>query len=151
MTGYVYPYGIDCVWIASDRNGHLGAFVTAGVGPIPVQALKSDLFDIRDVEEAVCHLPQVSKASLLISIKRPDDFIAMAERGFFVYDWRDAHRSVGESKNAYEPVAVPLNPISTSALPESLANLVENVTLRNWDFIGGKSLDICAQMECCSL
>lgn len=28
-----YPFGIDCVWLASDRNGHVGAFVTADGAP----------------------------------------------------------------------------------------------------------------------
>lgn len=148
MADHAYPDGIDCVWIASDGNGHVGAFVTAGEGPIPVQALRNEQIDIKDVEEAVCQLPQVTSARLLVQIKRPDDFIAMAERGLFVYDWRDVHRPVRKSKDAYEPVAVPLTPITSDALPETLAILAANVVLHNWEFIAGEPLDICSLMEC---
>lgn len=35
-----YPDGIDCVWIATDRAGHLAAFATGGAGPIPQAVLE---------------------------------------------------------------------------------------------------------------
>ncbi|MBC7750425.1 MAG: hypothetical protein H7Z73_01725 [Candidatus Saccharibacteria bacterium] len=148
MKEYHYPEGIECVWIASDRNGYLGAFTTAGVGPIPRKALTSKLFEIEDVEEVVCRLPKISETHLFVSMKRLDDFVAMAERGFFVYDWRDAHRTTGESKNTYELITAPISPIKSDALPESLAKLVTHVCFGNLAFADNKALDIYEQFEC---
>ena len=97
MTKQVYPTGLNSVWIAKDRNGHLGAFVTGGIGPIPDRALNRDFLAVEDIEEAVCKLPLVSDSRLLVTMKRPDAFVAIAKRGFFVYDWRDVHRTERES------------------------------------------------------
>jgi hypothetical protein len=104
-----YPDGLDCVWLASDRNGQLGAFVTAAVGPIPISALSGTSLPFGDVEEAICELPPVSDVRLLVQMKRSDDFIAMAQGGVFVYDWSDVHRTMRESIHAYELIAMPLN------------------------------------------
>ena len=38
------------------------------------------------------HIPNVPVARLLVSVKRPDGFIDLAERGAFVYDWTDGVR-----------------------------------------------------------
>jgi hypothetical protein len=90
MAEFFYPDGVDCVWVAFDRDGHLGAFVTGGSGPIPVHLLAPGLLAVEDIETRLALLPRVSAAGLLVQIKRPDDFVAMAERGLFVYDWSDA-------------------------------------------------------------
>jgi len=150
MSNRTYPDGIDCVWIASDRNGNLGAFVTGGVGPIPVLVLNSEWATVENVEEVVCQLPKVSEVRLLVSMKRPDDFIAMAERGFFVYDWRDVHRTARESTYTYELIAVPLNPIGSNKLPMPLAGLVTEVRLDEVVFTEAASLDVSVQIECCN-
>jgi hypothetical protein len=92
-----YPDGIDCVWIASDREGNLGAFITAGVGPIPVKVLKSDCPHVGDIEGLICTMPRVTGAHLFASVPRPGDLIGFAERGLFVYDWTDIHRTAQES------------------------------------------------------
>lgn len=143
-----YPDGVDCVWLAADRDGHLGAFVTGGVGPIPVQALNSEYASINETEERICELPRVSSAQLLVVVKRPDDFIALAERGVFVYDWSDVHRPACESIHAYEPVAAPTKPITVDALPDEIAALVEGIRLERIAFADGQALDIRAHMNC---
>lgn len=143
-----YPDGLDCVWLASDRNGNLGAFVTGGVGPIPISALSNSSFPIEDVEAVLCELPQVSEVQLIVPMKRPDDFIGMARCGFFVYDWRDVHRTAHESTHTYELVAAPLNPITTTMLPEHLKRIIMNTRLPNFAFIEERVLDIAAVLEC---
>ncbi|RTL43030.1 MAG: hypothetical protein EKK49_00540 [Rhodocyclaceae bacterium] len=145
-----YPDGLDCVWLATDRNGHLGAFVTGGSGPIPVSATSDSSFPIEDIEAAVCELPQISETRLLVQMKRPDDFIDIAQRGFFVYDWRDVHRTTHDSTHVYEPVAVPLNPITLDALPESIRRLAVDATLRDSAFVEEQALDVMAMLECLS-
>src|SRR5215472_14947016 len=95
MATQPYPINLDCVWIASDRDEHCAAFVTAGVGPIPALVLNNTAKSvlIESIWEAILRLPKVSTCRLLVSVPRPDSFIAMAERGLFVYDWSDVHRT----------------------------------------------------------
>ncbi len=104
-------------------------------------------FPIEDVEAAVCELPHVSEIRLLVQMKRPDDFIEIARRGFFVYDWGDIHRTAYESTHSYEPVAVPLNPITLEVLPESIQRLAVNATLPDV-FVEEQPLDVTVMLEC---
>jgi hypothetical protein len=143
-----YPEGIDCVWLASDREGHLGAFITAGVGPIPAEALKSDYVPVEDIEGLVCDMPHVSGARLLVSVKRPDDFVDLAERGVFVYDWTDIHRTARDAVRAYEPVAVPVKPIKVDVLPADLAAVAQALKFVDVAFADEKRLDVRVYMGC---
>jgi hypothetical protein len=143
-----YPEGIDCVWIASDREGHLGVFITAGVGPIPAEAFKSDYVPVEDIEELVCDMPSKSSARLLVSVKRPDSFVDLAERGVFVYDWTDIHRTAREAAHAYEPVATPVKPIKVDELPADLAALAKALKFVDVAFADEKRLDVRAYMRC---
>lgn len=118
MTEISYPDGVDCVWVACDRDGFLGAFVTGGSGPIPLHVLASDALAVEEIETRLGLLPPVSAARLLVQLKRPDDFVGMAERGLFVYDWTDVQRTRSESIHAYELVAVPHQPIKLDMIPE---------------------------------
>jgi hypothetical protein len=148
MVNHAYPEGVDCVWIASDFNGHVGAFVTGGIGPIPVEALNSEFVPIEDIEERICQLPKISEVRLLVSMKRPDDFIDMAESGLFVYDWRDVERTLKESTHLYEPIAVPITPISIDELPGLLRGIAANISFSKVVFVDGHPLDICLHVEC---
>ena len=140
MIEQSYPEGIDCVWLASDTEGHLGVFITAGCGPIPEQVLESTHIPIEDVESRLCELPRMSKAQLLVSIKRPDDFVDLAERGLFVYDWTDINRTALEALHAYELVAVPSKPITMSSLPADLASLAKAAILTRVIFVTRQSV-----------
>jgi hypothetical protein len=136
------------VWLASDRDDHVGAFVTAGWGLIPIDVLTFEHGSVEDIEEYVTELPRISTARLTL----PDDvpsFTAMAERGFFVYDWQDAHRSLRDHTRKYDPVAAPANPIRTADLPDPLIGFATCVTFNHLSFADGKALDISSLMECC--
>ncbi|WP_175874368.1 hypothetical protein [Burkholderia sp. BCC0397] len=116
MSVRSYPEGVDCVWLASDREGNIGAFITAGCGPIPEVVIDYEYIDIDNIEGRLCELPIVSGAKLLVSVKRPDDFIDLAERGLFVFDWADIARTDLSASRVYELVAMPNNPISEISL-----------------------------------
>ncbi|QDQ28068.1 hypothetical protein FNU76_17910 [Chitinimonas arctica] len=150
MTISTYPDGLDCVWLASDRNGHLGAFVTGGIGPIPVSVLGTTLLAIEEIEGVVCELPPISEVRLLVQMKRPFDFIAMAQRGFFVYDWRDVHRTVHELTHSYEAIAFPSNPITMEMLPEPLRAVAGETLLPMLAFVDETALDIMDKLDCLS-
>ena len=149
MNDRQYPDGIDSVWLASDRNGHLGAFVTAGVGPIPILALNFDDPAVEDIEQLVIDLPKKSAARVLVSVPRPDDFIDLTERGVFVYDWSDIHRTTRDVIKAYEPVAAPVNPITIDTLPASLAQAAKNLKFVDVAFVSGQPLDVRTLTRCC--
>lgn len=142
MNREPYPEGIDCVWLASDCQGHVGAFITSGIGPIPADVLTSVHTPVEDIESRLCQLPAVSQVQLLVSVKRPDDFIDLAERGIFVYDWTDITRTALEALQVYEPVAVPTKPISVSALPFDLAALAKIMKLTDVVFASHNAVDV---------
>jgi hypothetical protein len=147
MTERTYPDGVDCVWVACDRDGYLGAFVTGGAGPIPLQVLASEAVLVEDLEARVELLPRITGARLLVPIKRPDDFVAMAERGLFVYDWTDVQRTRSESIHAYEPVAAPERPVKIEAIPE---HVVPRSVCPRLDvaFVDATPLDVRKHLSC---
>jgi hypothetical protein len=112
-------------WFAVDGVGHVGHFATAGFGPVPVPILArldegqtDQLWDLRDrvlglplVGSAIGHLPG-----------RIDDWLEMARRGLFSYDWK--HWS-----GPYRLAATPSTPIRVSELPPELA---ESICLIEW-------------------
>lgn len=148
MTERPYPEGIDCVWLASDREGYLAAFITAGAGPVPIEALKCDYVHLEDIEALVCGMPIVSGARLLVSVKRPDDFVDLAARGVFVYDWTDINRIARDAVGAYEPVAVPVKPIKLDVLPAELAVVATALQFVDVRFADEKPLNVCVRMSC---
>lgn len=144
----IYPQGVDCVWIATDHRGYIGAFVTAGVGPIPQLALGAKGIAIEDIEGHICELPPVSKVQVLTSVPRPDDFVAMAERGFFVYDWSDVHRTSRQSIGAYELMAAPETPITVNDLPSDMMQIVGKIKLDEIEYAQAKIIDVQKCLEC---
>ncbi len=131
MTIQRYPVGVDCVWLGLDSAQHVGVFVTGGEGPIPNAVLEQSLLWIEDMELEVLGLPKVSDAELLVSVPRPDSFIALAERGLFVFDWADVSRTAGELSNSYELVASPCGGgISELDLPERLRGLARRASFQ---------------------
>lgn len=148
MINNKYPIGVDCVWLASDKNGNLAAFVTGGTGPIPIESIKCQSLLLEDIEECICDLPTVSMVSLIVKIKRPDDFVEMAKRGFFVYDWNDVHKTILESTQAYKAIAIPLSPITVDSLTDRLFGVAKVVKFNDLAF-GDQLLDVRLHMKCC--
>jgi hypothetical protein len=143
-----YPEQIDCTWLASDRDGHLGAFMTAGEGPIPAAALDCAGVSIEAVEQRLCQLPLVSQAWLLVPVPRPDDFVDLARRGLFVYDWTDSHRTTRKSLHVYERVAAPSTPLTVTALPFDLAALAGAIRFADAAFATDHALDVRQHLIC---
>jgi hypothetical protein len=142
-----YPDGLDCVWIALDRDGRVGAFVTGGEGPIPTQALLSHRLPVEEIEARLGELPSTTIARLLVPMKRPDDFLELAQRGVFAYDWTDVHRTRSEALHAYEQIAAPDAPISARELPKEIAGLLEGIVL-NVSFANESSIDVTKYLKC---
>ena len=125
-----FPVGWDYAWLATDAAGHIAIFTNAGEGPIPAAVLA-----VREAadcaERLVMALPERGDAELLVSVPRPDDFIAFARRGLFAYDWQDVHRRTG-LLHRYELMARPTAPLTValSGAIDQLARLVRFASLR---------------------
>jgi hypothetical protein len=141
-----YPDGLDCCWLASDRIGQLGVFVTGGSGPIPAQALLPP-YPLHEIEETILALAKASDIDLRVRVPRPDRFVALAERGFFVYDWSDVHRTE-QYIDEYELMALPYRPIALDQLPDHFADTARAVRFSKISFASAWRVDARAHMAC---
>ena len=76
-------------------------------------------------------------------LPRPDDFIALAERGFFAYDWSD-----GALIDEYELTARPYRPLTLDLLPDNLLEAAKSVRFTKVDFANAWRLNVRAHMLC---
>lgn len=136
MEVQMYPEGLDCVWIALDREGIVGCFITAGEGPIPQGAFSQNYVRLEDVECQIMALPKLGRAELRAKVPRPEGFLELAERGFHVYDWADASKRLGDCTGSYELVATPPGDsvMRDAALPSKLKALARCVRLEGERF-----------------
>jgi hypothetical protein len=141
-----YPESIDCCWLATDRDGHMGVFVTRGRGPIPALALLES-YPLDGIEEQLLALPKASDIDLRVRMPRPERLVALAERGFFVYDWSDVHRTE-QYIDEYELMALPYRPLTLDLLPESLLDTARAVRFSTVSFTSAWRVDVRAHMAC---
>ena len=132
--------------MAPDRDGHLGLFLTGGRGPIPAQALL-EIYPLDAIEEQILKLPQASDIDLRVRMPRPDRFVALAERGFFVYDWSDVHRTEAYI-DEYELMALPYRPLTLDQLPGNLLDAARSVRFAKLAFANAWRVDVRAHMIC---
>jgi len=92
-------------------------------------------------------LPRTSGARTLVSYKWLDDFVAIAERGIFAYDWSDVHRTLQDAIGVYELIAVPSKPIRVVDLPCDIAALTTGGKL-DMTFDGANRLDVRRLTNC---
>jgi hypothetical protein len=117
MGSEVYE-GREFDWFAVDGDGYVGHFATAGYGPVPTAVL--DRFnELRELDGRVSGLPVVGAAVGHLP-GRIDDWLAMAQRGLFSYDWQ--HWS-----GPYRRAATPSVPVRVTELPDELRALVRVV------------------------
>ena len=112
-------------WVAVDLASTIGYFATAGEGPVPSGvAAHCELYD--GVLETVLTLPVLGSADMSATPDRDvGEWLEVARRGFFAYDWR-------MSRSCYELVARPsvpatLNVLSNTALAELTSRTRLNV------------------------
>jgi hypothetical protein len=148
MAGKQYPVGVDCVWLALDQEGHVAAFATGGSGPMPLHLLEAQGQVVENIEARLGELSRTAVARLLVSLKRPDDFVDIAERGIFAYDWSDVHRAERDEIHAYELIAAPSEPIKITALPDDVARLAAKTKLGNVTFGIEATLDVRQSVGC---
>lgn len=138
------PQGIDCVWLAIDQDGRVGAFFTGGEGPIPSSALSAAIADPA-LEGELETLPVIATTQMLVDYKRPDSFIAMGQRGLYVFDWRDVHQTSTNLTNKYSLVCEPSAYLRLEELPPHLKAIAGNTRLGNTNYAGCRTsgLNVC--------
>jgi hypothetical protein len=129
-------------WFAVDAAGHIGHFSTAGFGPVPLPVLvrldAPKLDELWSLGEGMLRLPVVGEATGHLP-GRIDDWLGMARRGLFSYDWQ--HWS-----GPYQRAATPSVPVRVTALP---AHLSEVVRLVEWPSIRFAELQSVRPEELC--
>ena len=138
-----YPSGLDVEWIAVDCKGRVGVFTTAGTGPIPHACLtEAEVLD--QIWAAIRSLPEVMDYELIVTVPRPDDFIAFAQRGLFSFDWDEFQETP-----RYEVQARPKNPLTVDAIawPQTLRRLLPQLTSSVLDF-DDTVLDVTSALQC---
>jgi hypothetical protein len=139
-----YPDGTDVLWLASDQAGHLGVFATGGSGPIPAQALHPD-YPLDDLEARLLELPKASDIDLRVRVPQSDGFVALAERGLFVYGWSDVHRTEAYI-DEYELMALPYRPLTVDQLPDGLMEAARSIRFATVAFATSWRVDVRAYM-----
>lgn len=147
MSMQKYPEQVDCAWLAIDSAGKAAVFITAGVGPIPEAVLESEV-PIAEIESRLLELPSLGAVSLVEKIPSPESFIALAERGLFVFDWQNAHRTKAELKRGYDLIAIPSQAIDFVTMPPDLAGIAENVLLAKCSFGRERVIDVESALPC---
>jgi hypothetical protein len=140
------PRAFDWVWLACDRDDRVAAFVTAGAGPIPTAVLDSNL-PVEDGEALIRSLAATTVARSLLAKGDVTSFMALAQRGVFVYDWQGVH-SARMHIHSYELVAVPDTPARFDSLPDELAKLSRVVRFDKVSFVDEKAIDTRLHTEC---
>jgi hypothetical protein len=141
-----FPEGWDYAWIAQDCLGRVAVLTNAGVGPLPLKLLACRELGDR-AEVMVRALPVRGEHTLLVSLPRPDDFIACAKRGLYVYDWQDVHRRDGKT-HRYELLAIPHAPLSVSELPDSLNELAALARFASLNFADSPLIALPGHIPC---
>lgn len=133
-----YPDGVDCAWLGVDRFGAVAAFVTAGQGEVPSAILAGDVVDLREIESLLMALPVIADVNLRVMVPRPDDFLDMACRGLYVYDWNGAR---------YTLVAEPKSAMQCSALSDELKSIAEFAVFDSIEFSRQTDISVGSLME----
>lgn len=126
--------GVEFDWVACDAAGQLGYFSTAGFGPIPSTVL-SVANTSEDVENLVRTLPVCTTAIVVSKVQHDiTDWIRVAERGLFAFDWR-------LESAAYELIARPVTPAVAEDTATAIRSLSRQVLL-SMNFATMKSIKV---------
>jgi hypothetical protein len=132
-----YPEIQEFVWLASDRNDHVGAFSSYLAGPIPSIVLASpDPGRGMELLEELA-LRRSSEARIVTGgggeIR---EWMNLARRGIFSFEWDFLVTS-----NRYEPIAAPVVPIRVDDLPDELALIARATKFSALSFLDAPSID----------
>lgn len=114
--------GYEYDWAAIDENGYIGYFSTAGSGPVPqLSTQEPTLFD--GLFEKIASMDVVSDSIQMNgSDRNVSDWILIAQRGVFSFDWR-------QEISLYQIIATPKNPVRLEILDTTLQSLLGRIKI----------------------
>lgn len=127
-------------------SGRLQFLRQLALVPFPFQCLRRDRYQM-PLLRLYGRMPEKGRASMRVSLPRPDDYLHFASRGFFAYDWRDVHRSLRFSYR-YELQSRPNAPTHVSELPEEFQSLLRSTAFADLSFADSPKIDVIRYFEC---
>jgi hypothetical protein len=120
--------GLEYDWLASDADGHVAFFSTAGGGYAPDEFLcDTDLHDV--AIEAILASPARTETRFAPTLPpgRQNSWKLMAERGLFAFD-------SDPDGGPYRIVSAPKEPIRVAELPEKAAKVAQRIVFSHLRF-----------------
>jgi hypothetical protein len=116
-------WGLEYDWFCFDLVGHVAVFTNAGFGPVPTSVVQHDRA-LQDWFDSGVVLPRRGACIAMPTDSGTySDWIALAEQGFFTFDWHNG------TLGRYRRLTAPGCPLHVDALPTDLAELVRLVKL----------------------
>jgi hypothetical protein len=115
--------GTEYDWLATDEDGHVAMFSTAGGGFAPATFLRDT--DAHDAAiRALIAVPPSSELALSTGLTpRVDDmWDELAKRGVYAYD-------SSYSGGPYELIAAPATPVNVDELPKEIAAIAKRIRI----------------------
>lgn len=120
--------GLEFDWLASDADGHVALFSTAGGGWAPKEFLDDTDAHDRAIDAITRMAP---RTQVRFAPQLPDGLVntwqQVAERGLFAFD-------SDPNGGPYRLVAAPAVPISVAELPEPATAIAQQLGFRNLHF-----------------
>ena len=139
----MYPEGTDAEWFGIDALGYVGRFTTGGVGPVPKKVIDAKLPWFYETN----NLGVSSRVKMLKELPRSDDFLDLAKRGIYGFDWDDVHRSKKNERKRYELISKPLTPILFDKIQEFFSQSRPVVTFENIEFNNSHWIDLTSNLN----
>ena len=132
--------GIDLGWFAVDKDGHVGFFTSAGSLIVPEAVLQSrETYE--SLSKAIKSLPPAGKGSVQHSGGgNRKDWIEMAARGLFAYDFKSYDTEVYKNGD-YQIIALPSRPLVIASLSEAVGPALSAVTMKTVCFAHAKLIE----------
>lgn len=122
---YEHPFlGLERDWLAVNSRGEVGFFSTAGFGPIP--KILIDEPSVEETYERIENLPLAS-GSILVHFSEDDcqDWVTVAERGVFAFDW-------DPSEKVFRLIARPVVPVLVDVLGDRTLSEFAKKVMVDW-------------------
>jgi hypothetical protein len=103
---------------------------------------------IVEIESKLLEMPTVGPGGLVVNVPLPESFMALAERGLFVFDWQNAHRVRVDLKVGHDLVAIPARPVKFVGMPLELAGIAANPVLIKHSFAQEMVVDVESALLC---
>ena len=164
---------LDYEWFCVDSQDNIACMITAGDGPLPQSAFRNKdvndrfaefvkklpprggyVIQARDVFEKSGTTSKFVETGLSpipdneFNRQRLRDFIHLAERGIFAYDWVDVHRPGYACSRKYEQIAKPKVPLKLADIPEEFASFVETTRISEVKFQDQVAIDVKNHFDC---